>query len=115
MNDYFIKKGYQHRTVNATIEQQPGDYWQGHRTLLSRHAQASVYREAKKLIRQHNLKTVLDVGCGLAHKLMQYIAPIAQTTGVDQPSTVDAAKKNSPNRSFYSGQFRTTHTTAKHL
>ncbi len=39
MGNYCIKDGYEHQTVNATLEQKPGGYWQGKRDLLNRYCQ----------------------------------------------------------------------------
>ncbi len=105
MGDYCIKDGYEHRTANATLEHEAGDYWHSQRLLLSHHAQYAVYLEAAKLIKQHGLKTVVDVGCGLAHKLMEVISPIAQTTGIDQPTTVETAKRMHPRGRFVADDF----------
>ena len=98
MKTYHIKPGYQHRTVNATVEDQTGDYWHSHRLLLSHYAQHAVYELAAKLITRHGLKTVLDVGCGLGHKLDKLVAPIAQrTVGIDQDTCIRVSKEMLPN------------------
>jgi SAM-dependent methyltransferase len=105
MGDYCIKDGYEHRVANATLEQNPGDYWRDRRMLLSRHAQHAVYSRAARLITERGLTTVIDVGCGLAHKLMDQIAPLAQVTGIDQPTAVEIAKQIHPKGRFVSDNF----------
>jgi len=102
MGDYCIKDGYQHRTVNATIEARPGDYWDPKRLVLSHYAQWHAYNRAAELIREHGLKTVLDVGCGVGHKLMNMIAPLADVTGVEQPTAAAKAKALFPDGRFVS-------------
>lgn len=93
---YHIKPEYEHRTVNATLEEEPGDYWDPVRLLLSRHAQHAVYKLAAELCESEQLKTVLDVGCGLGHKLISEIAPLDDLTdivGLDQPTCIQQAKQ----------------------
>ncbi len=102
---YRIKPGYEHRTVNATLEDAAGDYWDKTRELLSRHVQHAVYTLAADLIRQRGLKTVLDVGCGRAHKLHEQLHPIAQVTGVDQPSVVEVVRGMFPDLTMTSADF----------
>lgn len=102
MGDYCIKDGYEHRTVNATMEVTVGDYWDPKRLILSHYAQWHAYDRAAKLIREHGLKTVLDVGCGVGHKLMKMIAPLADVTGVEQPTVAATAKEFFPDGRFIS-------------
>lgn len=102
---YRIKPGYEHRTVNATLEDVAGDYWDKTRELLSRHVQHAVYALAADLVRERGRKTVLDVGCGMAHKLHGHLHPIADVTGVDQPSVVDAVAGLFPDLKMASADF----------
>lgn len=102
MGDYCIKDGYEHRTVNATLEDQAGDYWDPKRLRLSLYAQWHAYDRAAQLVREHQLKTVLDVGCGVGHKLMQMVAPLADVTGVEQPTAAAKAKELFPQGNFVS-------------
>ena len=97
MKTYHIKPGYEHRTVNATVEESTGDYWHSHRLLLSHYAQYAVYELAAKLMREHGLKTALDVGCGLGHKLDKLVTPVAErTVGIDQDTCVEIAQQMLP-------------------
>lgn len=102
---YCIKPGYEHRTVNATLEDAAGDYWDATRALLSRHVQHAVYALAAQLVRERDLGTVLDVGCGMAHKLHEQLHPIADATGVDQPSVVTAVGEMFPDLKMVSADF----------
>ena len=89
---YGIKEGYQHGTLNTTLEDEAGDYWDAKRLLFSRHLQYAAYAEAGTLIKAQGLKTVLDVGCGVGHKLMECVVPAAErVVGVEQPTAVKAA------------------------
>ena len=102
MGDYCIKDGYEHRTVNATMEAEAGDYWDPKRLRLSHYAQWHAYDRAAQLVKDHQLKTVLDVGCGMGHKLMGMIAPLAEVTGVEQPTAAAKAKELFPEGRFVS-------------
>jgi len=102
MGDYCIKDGYEHRTVNATLEDAAGDYWDAKRLRLSHYAQWHAYDRAARLAREHGLKTALDVGCGVGHKLMGMIAPHAAVTGVEQPTAAAKAKELFPEGHFVS-------------
>ncbi len=102
MGDYCIKDGYEHRTVNATMEAEAGDYWDAKRLVLSHYAQWHAYDRAAGLVKEHGLKTVLDVGCGVGHKLMDMIAPLAEVTGVEQPTAAAKAKELFPDGRFVS-------------
>jgi cyclopropane fatty-acyl-phospholipid synthase-like methyltransferase len=102
MGDYCIKDGYEHRTVNATMEDSAGDYWDPKRLVLSNYAQWHAYDRAAKLVKGNGLKTVLDVGCGVGHKLMNMIAPLADVTGVEQPTAATKAKELFPKGRFVS-------------
>ena len=97
MKTYGIKPDYEHRTVNATLEENAGDYWHANRLLLSHYAQYAVYELAATLMEEHGLRTVLDVGCGLGHKLDKLVAPHAERcVGIDQPTCIEVSKKMLP-------------------
>ncbi len=96
LSRYHIKPTYQHRTENATLEDEPGDYWNPVRLLLSRHAQHAVYQLAARLANQHRPARVLDVGCGLGHKLVDQLSHLPEVIGVDQPTCVHQARQLHP-------------------
>lgn len=101
VNDqYQIKAGYQSHRVNTSIEEYQGDYWDRKRTAMAWYCQWDDYRTALRLIKKHQLKTVLDVGCGVGHKLMSMLAPHATVTGVDQATAVAVARKSHPQGRF---------------
>ncbi|MEM6460183.1 MAG: class I SAM-dependent methyltransferase, partial [Planctomycetota bacterium] len=108
MGDYFIKDGYEHRTVNATLEEAAGDYWTPFRLSLSRHAQFAVYDLAGDIVRREQLTSVIDVGCGLGHKLDELIRPLPSLTslvGVDQPTCVERSRELFPGIDFVAADF----------
>lgn len=58
--------------------------------------QGPVYRLAARLARKRGWTSVLDVGCGTGHKLVNYLGRSAVTTGVDQPSAIALARQQFP-------------------
>ena len=97
MGAYFIKDDYEHRTENATLEEEPGEYWTDRRIWCAKFNQYSTYVEAARVIREHNLKSVMDVGCGIGWKLTTLVAPLAdKVVGVEQRTTADVAKRLNP-------------------
>lgn len=100
LRNYGLKEGYTSHDSNASIEEHSGDYWNARRRSMAMSYQWHVYKLAAKLVTRHRLRTVLDVGCGPADKLMKLIAPIAQTTGVDQRTVVELASKGHPRGRF---------------
>lgn len=56
--------------------------------------QTQVYQLAAKLIDKHNLKSVVDVGCGHGYKLNKYISPkTLDITGIDHPQSISYCTK----------------------
>jgi 2-polyprenyl-6-hydroxyphenyl methylase/3-demethylubiquinone-9 3-methyltransferase len=97
MKTYSIKEGYEHRTTNITLESEPGDYFTPTRIKNTRYTQVHAYLEAAKLMRSEGLGSVLDVGCGIAYKLVTYLEPVAETSvGIDQQTAIDLARKLHP-------------------
>ena len=97
MKTYSIKDGYEHRTVNITLETEPGDYFTPSRIRNGLYMQVPPYLEAARLMRREGLESVLDVGCGTACKLVAHLEPVAaRSVGVDQKTVIDLAHKLYP-------------------
>ncbi len=94
-NQLGLPHGYRQQPVNLTLDanRQGEAYWASWRIEASARYQRHVYRWARSLIDQRRLTTVLDVGCGVATKLEEFIVPTgAQVVGLDQIAAVDACR-----------------------
>jgi len=75
MDNYFIKEGYR-------INENPSFYNDSLED--SEYYQLEVYEYIATLFRQHTISSVLDIGCGLATKLRDYVLPhCSNITGID--------------------------------
>jgi len=84
VNRYAIKPGYQVRHRPRPYRDSLDD---------SRTYQLDVYRHAGQLARSDDVTTVLDVGCGLATKLMDFVAPHCDSiTGIDCPAIIEQCR-----------------------
>lgn len=68
--------------------------------------QDPVYRWAARLVRDRGWRSVVDVGCGTAHKLAARLGPTGATlVGVDQPSATTVGERHYPRIRFVTGDF----------
>jgi len=89
MNDYFIKKGYQ---CNLDSQGHAIPYLDDKYSSSS--YQVKVYEFAKRVIKNHKVKSVLDVGCGFGLKLKQIIYPVCNDiVGIDTKHAADFCRK----------------------
>ena len=64
------------------------------------------YKKTIDFIEKNNVSSVLDIGCGVATKLMNVIQKkSSKVFGIDQPSAIDFAKKIHCYENFYSCNF----------
>ncbi len=96
---FCIKNGYVPRLSAQTIETSPGDYWTPSRIKAASLYQWDVYRLAGQLIRDHGLKTVLDVGAGYPAKLA-LLGNVQQITLVDQATLAPLVARDVPHAVF---------------
>ncbi|MDD5035777.1 MAG: methyltransferase domain-containing protein [Methylococcaceae bacterium] len=88
---YFIKQGYQSAIRPGQQVMFVGQQDSINASLVW---QYEVYEYASKLIRAHNLTSVMDIGCGCAMKLKKLISPICDDiTGFDEDETIDFCNK----------------------
>jgi len=88
--NYYIKKGYKcnppydisNNIYDDTIEN--ADRYQ-----------IAVYKKAAAIIKNNNLKSCLDIGCGYGRKLVKYIYPVCpDITGIDEEHSINYCKTN---------------------
>ena len=91
---YDIAPGYRHRDcANYYDDTENGDEWQ-----------REVYEEARRIMLEHQLRSVTDVGCGSGYKLVRQLGEF-DTTGVDLPETIERVRRRYPERKWKAGSF----------
>ena len=97
MKTYNIKKGYIHRQEYVYFDDMHNtDGWQ-----------KEVYEEAQKIAIEESYKTVSDVGCGSAYKLIKYFEKY-ETYGYDVEPTLSKLKEKYPSHNWRISDFSTT-------
>jgi len=88
---FFIKKGYHHSASVIDFDDTSNtDEWQ-----------KEVYLLAKNILEEKNYKSVIDVGCGSAYKLINYLGSY-KTIGIEVGDTFNWLKKNYPQHQWLS-------------
>lgn len=94
---YCIHDGYEHRREPQYFDATSStDDWQD-----------EVYRFAREIADQFNLRSVIDIGCGSGYKLLKYFRNYA-TIGVDVPQTCSVLQKRYPTRQWAVSDFSAT-------
>jgi hypothetical protein len=88
-SEYGIRSDYTHRREISYFDD----------TTLEDEWQKEVYLRAAKLMAEDALSTLIDVGCGSAFKLMNYLGQY-ETLGLDVPETVAFLKEKYPARAW---------------
>lgn len=102
MENYCIKPGYRNNAVKPSAELDDGrTYWNERRIASSYHFQHQVYRLARKLGRERNARTVLDLGCGVATKLNRDFGDFPEIHGIDQPSVAELCRQLHPRGRYW--------------
>lgn len=86
--NYCIRSDYTPNYASRTLDTDKEVFWKPERISTSRFYQWHVYNHVAQMIRERKLRSVLDIGCGPATKLMACIAPLAEVYGIDQQSAV---------------------------
>lgn len=90
-NNYFIKKGYKRNDKRGKETMFDGMQDSVKDSMVS---QYRVYENAAKIIKKNNLKSVLDIGCGVGAKLKLLIYPLTEDiTGIDEKATIKWCKQ----------------------
>ena len=91
---YEIAPGYRHRNRASYYDDtENADEWQ-----------RDVYEESRRLMFEHQLRSVTDVGCGSGYKLVHQLGEF-DTTGVDLPETIEWVRRKYPERRWIGGSF----------
>lgn len=84
---YFIRDGYH---INKRAKKTPYLCSEDDASYF----QVDVYRFAKVLIVEKNIRSVLDIGCGFGNKLQKFIMPVCKDiTGIDSQYCIDHCKR----------------------
>lgn len=88
---FFIKKGYHHANSIIDFDDTSNtDEWQ-----------KEVYLLAKNILEEKKYRSVIDVGCGSAYKLINYLGSY-QMAGIEVGETLNWLKKNYPEHAWLS-------------
>lgn len=68
--------------------------------------QLEVYLHALGLIKKNHLKSIVDIGCGSAYKLITYLGE-CETLGLEVPVNVEMLQKRYPERQWQISDFST--------
>jgi SAM-dependent methyltransferase len=98
-SSYFIHDGYVHRDKPQYYDD----------TNSTNAWQDEVYRFAKEISDQYDLKSVIDIGCGSGFKLLKYFRDY-ETIGLDVPETCEVLQKRYPNRQWAVSDFSAVET-----
>lgn len=106
---YFIKKGYRPNLQPQGGPQPTPSYrWTESRIRAASDFQAHVYRLAARLVRRHQLRAIVDVGCGPAIKTRRFLfQPGRRVVGIDQPDMVRYCRERYRELEFYADDFDT--------
>lgn len=86
-SNYFIKPGYITNEINQTWEESPQEYWTDERLKSSLLYQYYVYQTVAILFKEHQMKRLMDVGCGPATKIKHFFTSLTNDiTLIDQPT-----------------------------
>ena len=93
--NFFLHDGYRHRAEAIPWDDTENtDQWQD-----------EVYRFAREVFVQQNLRTVADVGCGSAYKLLKYFGD-CEVIGLDVAETCACLRKRYPHATWMELDFR---------
>lgn len=89
---YFIKPGYRFGVRPGQKIMFEGEQDSAESSMIS---QYEVYEYASRLIKNHRLRSVLDIGCGYGMKLKKLILSVCQDiTGIDEADTISWCKQH---------------------
>ena len=93
-NNYGMNRFYRARAQNKHHDD----------SMLEDQWQLEVYLHALGLMVKHDLKSIVDIGCGSAYKLVTYLKDY-ETIGLELPVNVDMLKERYPDRQWQVSDF----------
>lgn len=96
-----IRAGYRHRYNNEFFDD----------TLMTEHWQKEVYDEVAGYAARIGARTVMDVGCGSAFKLLKHFHHL-HTIGLDLEPTLSFLRSSYPDRTWLASDFADAHPPA---
>ena len=107
--NYFIKSNYKPNKKIETIETKKKLYWTNHRISQDFYTRHLLFKKIRKLIKKEKLKSILDIGCGPATKLMGILYPICpEVCGIDQERIILICRKKYNLNTFFSDDIENT-------
>ena len=101
---YGIKRFYRPRRRSQAFDD----------TCLTDEWQLEVYLHAWGLMRKHDLRSVIDIGCGSAYKLITYLGDY-ETMGMELSPTYEWLRETYPDRTWLESDFTIGKTLAADL
>lgn len=105
-NNYFIKSSYTSNKEIKTIDTDDTKYWNNPRIIRIFYTRYYLFKSIRRLIKKLELKSVLDIGCGPATKLIKFFHPLCQDIyGIDQEYIIEKNIKLYGLKTFYTDDF----------
>lgn len=108
MDNYHIKDNYKINETNVTNDNvSQGQYWDKSRMVSAEVYQFPVYQFVSDYIKKHKIDKVIDIGCGVARKLIHINSenPTTNIIGIDQVDPISYCKKTYDFGEWYSDDF----------
>jgi len=111
VSEFCIKDNYKINDVNITKDEiSNNSYWDESRIYSAEMYQFPVYKFLAKFIKNNNIGSIIDIGCGVARKLdyLHKVIPELSIIGIDQPDPINFCKNNYDFGKWYSDDFENT-------
>ena len=105
MKNYFIKENYKPNRSNSKLNE---FYWNDDRISRTHiYPQYHVYKFCQKLVKNNEIRLVLDIGCGKGEKLIKLIKPYCgEVYGIDEERVINYCKLIYETNNFYAADIQ---------